>query len=84
MIVFKPAADLWSCKPGQWVLDLDKNVYLRCPHKEGHGFVIRRDSPAGRKAWAIAADGKVKPSVKIEACGFHEFIRLADWKEDPA
>lgn len=79
MIVLRKADSLWTCAPGQWVLDLDGNVYLRCPHKEGHGFVIRRDPP-GSGRWSIAADGRVKPSVKIEACGFHEFIRLAGWE----
>jgi hypothetical protein len=34
--------------------------------------------------WTVAPDGTVTPSMLHRECGFHEFVRLADYKAGEA
>lgn len=51
----------------------DKSIFFRCP-KCGEIATIDNHT--------VDADGKVNPSVVCPyECGFHDYIRLMDWKK---
>ncbi len=66
---------LSSLTPLEWTPIMSDGIWTaRMTCSKGH--------MAGLGDHAIAEDGKVSPSVECPAedCGFHESVRLVDWK----
>lgn len=85
MILFPRAESFETCGPGQWAMDREGRVWVRCPHEHGHGAIIHMGRP-DPKYWEIRQNGMVSPSVwfRNADCGFHDYITLVGWEPPPA
>ena len=88
MTVFKKskAPSAYDLGPGEWSVDQDGMVMVRCPHadhvdKRPRVGCIYFGKPCPQN-WTIAGDGKVSPSVFFKDANrmFHDYIILEDWK----